>query len=202
MKIVVFEIEPWERAAFAPFEEEHDGVCTDAQLDAANVADFADADIIATFIYSRLNTEVLQQFPHLKLIATRSTGFDHIATDYCDQQGIAVANVPTYGKNTVAEHAFALLLALSHRLIDAADRTRRGDFSPQGLQGFDLMGKTRGVIGTGDIGEYGIRIARGFGMDVLAFDVKPRPALAAELGFRYVDMGELLASVAIITRHT
>lgn len=176
-------------------------VYSDAGLSAENADEYADADIISTFIYSELNRDVLKQFEQLDLIATRSTGFDHIDTDYCAEHGITVTNVPTYGKNTVAEHTFALLLALSHRLIDAVDRTRRGDFSPEGLQGFDLMGKTLGVVGTGDIGEHAIKIARGFGMEVLAFDVQPKPELASDLGFRYVEMSELLANAAIITLH-
>ncbi len=201
MKIVIFEVEQWERSAFEQFQPEHEVVYTDAGLSAENAGEYADADIISTFIYSELNRDVLQQFDQLQLVATRSTGFDHIDTDYCAEHGITVANVPTYGKNTVAEHAFALLLALSHRLIDAVDRTRRGDFSPEGLQGFDLMGKTLGVVGTGDIGENAIKIARGFDMDILAFDVKPRQELASELGFRYVEMSELLANADIITLH-
>lgn len=201
MKIVVFEVEQWERKAFDELQAEHELVFTDAELSADNAGQYADADIISTFIYSKLNAAVLQQFKQLKLIATRSTGFDHIATDYCEQNGITVANVPTYGKNTVAEHAFALLLAISHRTIDAVDRTRRGDFSQQGLQGFDLRGKTLGVVGTGDIGEYAIRIARGFGMPVLAFDVKPKAELAEELDFRYVELPELLANADVVTLH-
>jgi D-lactate dehydrogenase len=81
---------------------------------------------------------VLEQFDDLKLIATRSTGFDHIAVDYCREQGITICNVPSYGDNTVAEHVFGLLLAISHNIVEAVDRTRRGDFSLSGLRGFDL----------------------------------------------------------------
>jgi D-lactate dehydrogenase len=201
MKIVVFEAEQWEQSAFAQFEQMHEVVFSAEALSAENAGQYADAAIISTFIYSQLDRDVLQQFSRLKMIATRSTGFDHIDTDYCAEQGVTVANVPSYGKNTIAEHAFALLLALSHRLIDVVDRTRRGDFSSKGLQGFDLRGKTIGVIGTGDIGEYAIRIAHGFGMEVLAFDVKPSHELASELGFRYVDLPELLANADIITLH-
>ena len=128
------------------------------------------------FIYSKLGRDVLEKLPALKLIATRSTGYDHIDTGYCAEHGITVSNVPTYGENTVAEHVFALLLAISHRLPEAITRARSGHFTPEGLEGFDLQGKTLGVIGTGNIGIHVIRIARGFGMKVLGFDVKPQAA--------------------------
>jgi len=101
----------------------------------------------------------------------------------------------------VAEHVFALLLAISHKMIAAVDRTRRGDFSLKGLQGFDLFGKTLGVIGTGSIGRSVIEIAKGFRMKVVASDVRPDEETASRLGFRYVGMDELLASSDFITRH-
>jgi D-lactate dehydrogenase len=137
----------------------------------------------------------------LKLIATRSTGYNHIDTHYCAERDIMVSNVPTYGENTVAEHVFALLLTISHRLREAMERARSGRFTPEGLEGFDLQGKTLGVIGTGNIGRHVIRIARGFAMQVLAFDVKPNSQLAAEMGFRYASMDELLAGSDIVTLH-
>jgi len=167
MKIVAFEIEPWEREAFAKLGEEHTLVLLETKLTAANAKDYADADVISTFIFSNLDKNVLEQFDHLKLIATRSTGFDHIAVDYCNTEGITVCNVPDYGDHTVAEHVFGLLLAISHNIVEAANRTRRGDFSLSGLRGFDLQGKTLGVIGTGSIGQCVIKIAKGFGMHVI-----------------------------------
>jgi D-lactate dehydrogenase len=139
--------------------------------------------------------------PHLKLIATRSTGFDHIDLDYCKQHNISVCNVPSYGENTVAEHVFALLLSISHRLIDAVDRTRKGNFTAEGLRGFDLNGKTLGVIGTGNIGRHVIKIASGFGMKVIASDLKPDRAFAEQLDFDYVSMRDLFAGADIVTVH-
>jgi D-lactate dehydrogenase len=193
MKIAIFEIESWERQAFESLRGGHDVVFENGKLDARSAAPHADAEIISTFIYSSLNPDVLGQFPKLKLIATRSTGFDHIDVDTCARRGIRVANVPIYGENTVAEHVFALLLAISHRLVDAVDRTRRGDFSLTGLQGFDLQGKTMGIVGTGTIGRHTARIARGFGMEVIAFDLEPDEAVARELGFEYLEFDELLS---------
>lgn len=132
---------------------------------------FQDADIISTFIYSELNEKTLSRFDRLKFISTRSTGVNHIDTDYCRKHHIAVSNAPAYGQNTVAEHAFALILALSRHTPEAVARTRSGSFSQKGLQGFDLKGKVLGVIGTGDIDKNVIRIAAGYQMEVLAFDV-------------------------------
>jgi D-lactate dehydrogenase len=201
MKIAIFEVEDWEKQAFEQFQNSHEVVYSDEPLGKQNAGDYSDADIISTFIYSDLGCEVIEQFDRLKLIATRSTGFDHIDLDECKKTDVVVSNVPSYGENTVAEHVFALLLAISHHIIPAVDRTRRGDFSQEGLQGFDLRGKTFGVIGTGDIGAATIEIARGFRMKVLAFDVKPDDELAAKLDFEYVDMDRLLGESDVISLH-
>ncbi|UCG82662.1 MAG: hydroxyacid dehydrogenase [Dehalococcoidia bacterium] len=201
MRIAVFELEQWERQAFKGLSSEHEIRFSRKTLRAVNADRHATADILSPFIYSDLSANVLKRFRHLKLVATRSTGFDHIDVEYCQERGITVCNVPTYGENTVAEHVFALLLTISHKMFDAIERTRKGDFSQQGLQGFDLRGKTLGVIGTGNIGICVIEIARGFRMQVVAYDVRPEYNLASELGFRYVRMEELLESADIITLH-
>lgn len=160
-----------------------------------------DAEILSVFIYSDLDAALLGKLPRLRMIATRSTGYDHIDVSFCREKGIMVCNVPTYGANTVAEHAFALILSLSRKIYPARERTIRGDFSFQGLQGFDLMGKTLGVIGTGRIGRHVIRIAKGFQMQVLAYDPRPDPSLAELLGFQYTDLNELLSRADVITLH-
>jgi len=201
MKIAIFEVENWECEMFSDLEAEHDLVYREETLTEDNAADVSDAEIVSTFIYSTLDPSVLDKLENLKLIATRSTGFDHIDVGYCDDNDVGVANVPSYGENPVAEHVFALLGAISHNLIDAANRTRRGDFSQQGLQGFDLKGKTLGVIGTGHIGAHAARIARGYDMEVIAFDVKPDHDLAEKIGFRYADMDDLLSAADIVTLH-
>jgi len=201
MKIVIFETEPWEQPAFDPLKEDHKVVLLETRLTEENAGKYKDADVISTFIYSVLNEQVLAKFKQLKLIATRSTGFDHIPLQFCRENNIVVSNVPEYGDSTVAEHVFGLLLALSHNLVEAVDRTRRGDFSLRGLRGFDLQGKTFGVVGTGSIGQHVIKIARGFDMEVIAFDVKPDQELAQEIGFEYVGMKKILQSSDIITLH-
>lgn len=201
MKIAVFEVEPREAAAFDALKSGHVLSLTEQPLSPDTAAGFADAEAVSVFIYSRLDRALLAKLPKLKLIATRSTGYDHIDLAACAERGIAVANVPSYGENTVAEHVFALLLAISHRLREATERARSGRFSPEGLEGFDLQGKTIGVIGAGAIGRHVIRIANGFGMTPIAFDVRPDPALAADLGFRYESLEELLARADVISLH-
>jgi D-lactate dehydrogenase len=201
MKIVAFEVEEWEKSAFAPLEDDHNLVLLEKKLTVENAGQFADADVISTFIYSDAGVDVLEQFDQLKLISTRSTGYDHISMAYCREKGITVCNVPSYGDKTVAEHVFGLLLAISHNIVEASNRTRRGDFSLQGLRGFDLEGKTMGVIGTGSIGAHVIQIAKGFGMSVVAHDLAPNHELAEKLDFKYLSMDELLSISDIISLH-
>lgn len=201
MRVVVFEAEGRERAAFDRLGDVHKVSFVADPLKAENASAFVDAEVVSTFVYSDLSRSVLEKLGSLKLIATRSTGYDHIDIAFCKEKGVAVANVPSYGENTVAEHVFALLLSLSHRLPEAMERARSGRFSPQGLEGFDLADKTIGVVGAGHIGRHVIRIAKGFAMQVVAFDVKPDQALARELGFRYLPFDELLAVADIVTLH-
>ena len=170
-------------------------------LDDKSIAQLADAEIVSPFIYSKLTAERLAKLPKLKMIATRSTGFDHIDMAECARRGITVCNVPFYGENTVAEHTFALILALSRKVHEAFVRVRAGNFSLDGLRGFDLKDKTIGVVGAGRIGLHVIRIARGFGMKVLAFDVKRDNFWAEVLGFEYAELDDLLGRSDIITLH-
>lgn len=201
MRIVVFETEEWEHGACLQLEPEHEVACTREPLDERTVADHADAEVVTTFVGSRLGGEVLDRLPRLRLIATRSTGYDHIDLGLCAARGITVCNVPDYGDHTVAEHAFALLLAVSRRLVEAVERTRRGDFSTARLRGFDLRGRTLGVVGTGRIGRRAIGIAKGFGMEVIAFDTCPDDAAARFLGFRYAPLERVLAEADVLTLH-
>ncbi len=160
------------------------------------------ADILSVFIRSNCGEEELEKWAELDYIATRSTGFDHIELDYCRRNKIEVSNVPTYGDNTVAEHTFALILSLSRKLYQAVQCTRNGDYSDcDDLRGFDLRGKTLGVIGAGNIGKHVIKMARGFGMEVLAFDVNRDHFIADLLGFEYVKLDEIFTAAEIISLH-
>ena len=158
-------------------------------------------EILMLFIHSTVGREQLEAMPNLRFIATRSTGYDHIDLEAAAERDIPVSNVPAYGENTVAEHAFALILALSRKVHHAWTRTQRGDYALEGLRGFDLYGKTLGVVGAGAIGLHVIRIAKGFGMKVLAFDVNRNQLLADVLDFSYTDLDELLENSDIVTLH-
>ena len=201
MNVLIFEAQDWERDAAQRLAPAHAVRCLPGPLDSAIGDGFADVEVLSTFIDSELTAAALRPFAKLKLIATRSTGYDHIDLDYCRAAGISVCNVPDYGDPTVAEHTFALLLALARKVAEAVERTRRGDFSQAGLRGFDLAGKTLGVVGTGRIGRRVIQIAKGFGMSVIAFDAYPDPGLEASLGMRYAPLPELLASCDVLTLH-
>lgn len=168
-----------------------------ALIDAATVAD---CEVLSVFVHSPVTAATLAALPSLKLVATRSTGYDHIDLDACRQRGIAVCNVPDYGSRTVAEHAFALLLAVARRLMRATTRVRRGEFGSDGLRGIELAGKTFGVVGTGRIGAHAAAIARGFGMRVLATDPYPDTTLA-RAGVKYVALSVLLAQSDIVSLH-
>ncbi|HEX8997772.1 MAG TPA: NAD(P)-dependent oxidoreductase [Ktedonobacterales bacterium] len=156
---------------------------------------------LCVFIHSRVDAAALERFPALRGVATRSTGFDHIDLAACAARDIVVSTVPRYGENTVAEHTFALILDLSRNVHKAYARTAAGDFRLEGLMGFDLKGRTLGVIGVGSIGLHVIRIARAFGMRVVAYDVRPSPLMAEVLDFTYASLEDTLAQADIVTLH-
>ncbi|MDD3857502.1 MAG: NAD(P)-dependent oxidoreductase [Methanoculleus sp.] len=156
---------------------------------------------IGVFVMSRVTRGVLDRLPDLEVIAAMSTGFDHIDFVACRERNIAVCNVPRYGDTTVAEFAFGLILALARKFRPTFERTDRGDFSRVGLQGMDLAGKTLGLIGTGRIGSHLARIAHAAEMEVIAYDLRPNPALTEEYGVRYMDLDELLRQADIISLH-
>lgn len=199
MKMAFFEIKGWERNIFRRLLKGHSLEFYNEPLTKENVEKIKDADIVSVFIYSFIDKDILDKLPNLKQIATRSTGFDHIDLDACERRGIIVCNVPYYGENTVAEHTFALILALSRNVHKAYMKTTRRDFSIDGLKGFDLKGKTLGVVGAGFIGLNVIKIAKGFDMDVLAYDVNQNKMLAEVLGFKYISLDELLGQSDIIS---
>jgi len=201
MKIAILETKPWEKKFFNKALKGHDLEFIKEPIDATNVETAKDCDIISTFIASKVNSEIINKLPKLKMVATRSTGFDHIDVKACKDKNITVCNVPFYGENTVAEHAFALILTLSRNIHKSYLRTTRGDYTIEGLKGFDLRGKTLGVIGAGHIGLHLIKMGRGFDMKVLAFDNNKNDFQADVLGFKYVSLEELLKNSDIISLH-
>ena len=160
-----------------------------------------DTEVLSVFISERIDSPFLDAHPLIRLIATRSTGCDHIDLDACASRGVTVVNVGDYGENTVAEHTFALVLALSRRLRDSEQAVRTGRFSRERLRGFDLRGKTLGVIGAGRVGLHVIRIGIGFGMHVIAYDERPHPFYSELLDFHYVPFEQLMRESHVVTLH-
>lgn len=202
MKIAFFEIEGWEepliKAAF-PGEEVFVSKNKVTQLCLPETNSF---DAVSVFVDSRIDAAVLECFPNVKFIATRSTGYDHIDLAECKKRGVAVAFVPGYGDNTVAEFAFGLILNLSRKIYQGIDQIKEtGSFSLIGLRGRDLKGKTLGIIGTGRIGKEVIKIAKGFDMNIAAYDPFPDADYAARMGYAYWQLDEVLAGSDIVTIH-
>ena len=160
-----------------------------------------EAEVLSCFIRSKVTEGLLDECPQLRLVATRSAGFDHVDLAACRDRGVTVCNVPQYGENTVAEHTFGLILNLSRHICAASGRVRSGDLSIEGLLGFDLYGKTLGVIGAGRIGLHVIRIGRAMNMRVLAYEVQPYPLLAEVLGFEYADLDRVLRESDVVSVH-
>ena len=200
MKIGFFETEDWEKTYLAKALASHQFVFNSKSLTVETTSDAMDCDALSTFIYSSLMGDVLAHFPNLKLIATRSTGYDHIDLDYCKKNGVTVCNVPTYGINTIAEHTFALILALTRKLIPSVDRTRRGNLALDGLQGSELAGKTLGIIGFGHIGKRVAELAVAFRMNVVVYTRHPDPSLTTT-SVQFVDLPTLLGASDIVSLH-
>jgi D-lactate dehydrogenase len=200
VKIAFYEVEDWERNYLtAGALASHDLTFSPQPLPVDASAE--EVEVLSVFIHSSVSAERLAAFPRLRLVTTRSTGYNHVDVEACRARGVPVCNVPYYGENTVAEHTFGLILALSRKIHMAYQRTSRLDFSLEGLRGSDLKGKTLGVVGAGAIGLHVIRIANGFGMDVVAHDLREQHLLAEVLGFEYVSLEELLRRSDVISLH-
>jgi len=202
-KIAFLETTDWEKEMLKKYPEFLQMI--DLYPEALNldkISKLKDYEIISCFINSQFSKEVIEKLPNLKMIATRSTGFDHLDINTCKEKGILVANVPSYGSHTVAEFTFGLILCLVRKIYDSYHRVREtGSFNLEGLKGRELFNKTIGVIGTGRIGTNVIKIANGFEMKVLAYDKYPNEQLSQELSFQYVSLEKLLADSDIITLH-
>ncbi len=207
MRIAFFDLEPGqdayllEKVAQLGLSEQVHAEFHQDHLEPETCARYRDVDAVAVFVWTKVSRTIIEQLPNLKLVLTMSTGYDHIDIEACRERGIVVCNVPHYGENTVAEHTFALILALSRKIRQAQGWLMHPNRSIAELRGFDLYGKTLGVIGAGNIGLHVIRIARGFGMRVLAHDARPYPLLAEVLGFTYTDLPTLLRESDIVSLH-
>jgi D-lactate dehydrogenase len=201
MKATFYEVKDWERVYLQERLKDWSLYFDPAPLNGVEAANGHDAECLSVFIYSPLNESALAKFPCARMIATRSTGVDHIDLQACRHRGIIVSSVPSYGENTVAEHTFALILMLSRKVHQSWNQVQAGHLERAMLTGFDLQGKTLGVVGAGRIGLHAIRIGRGFGMRVLTHDVRRDPFLADLLGFSYATLDTLLAESDIVSLH-
>lgn len=176
-------------------------ISTALTLDTVQAADGAKA--VCVFVNDTCDEAVIQELAArgVELIALRCAGFNNVALEACRQYGLGVVRVPEYSPYAVAEHTVALMLMLNRRLHLAYQRNRAGYFVLEGLIGFDMRGKTVGVVGTGRIGRCTIDILLGFGCRILAWDKYPNHELAARENVRYVELDQLLAESDVITLH-
>ena len=203
MKIKLFESSKTEEIVWQEMFAGAEIAIFEEKLTKENIDKAKDADVLCVFTNSLVTKEVIDSLPNLKSVVTRSTGFDHIDVAYADSKNIKVSNVPAYGSETVAEFTFALILTLSRKMReDAVGLKKDGDYTvlPE-MQGFDLNGKTLGVVGTGKIGKNVVKIAHGFGMNVVAYDLYPDLNFAKENNFSYKTLPEVLTQSDIVTLH-
>jgi len=162
-----------------------------------------EAEIICTFIYSKITRQIIESLPNLKLIVTRSVGYDHIDLAAAKEKGIIVCNVPDYGSHVIAEYVFALLLSGLRHVVEGDERVEQEKkFYFSGLRGIALKGKNLGIIGTGKIGRNVARIASsGFLMNVFAYDPYPDKNIALEYHFSYTDLETVWEKSDVITLH-
>lgn len=205
MKVTFFGIQPYDRVSFDRANEAY-GLEFNyhrSHLNRNNIALAQGADAVCIFVNDQADAETIRGLARLgvRLIALRCAGFNNVDLKEAARCGIPVVRVPAYSPYAVAEHAVALMLTLNRKIHRAYWRTRDGNFSLHGLLGFDMRGKTAGIIGTGKIARVLIRILQGFGMEVLAYDIYPDEAYASREGIRYVSLNELYGASDVISLH-
>ncbi|HSK91857.1 MAG TPA: 2-hydroxyacid dehydrogenase [Euzebyales bacterium] len=204
MRIAFFNTKPYDETSFhaANVDHGHELVFLEARLTRRSAPLAAGFPAVCAFVNDDLGAPVLEQLAShgTSLVALRSAGFNHVDLRVAADLGVRVVRVPAYSPYAVAEHAAGLVMTLNRHIHRAYNRVREGNFSLVGLLGFDLHGKTVGVVGTGTIGTVFARIMTGFGCRVLAFDPYPNPEFE-QLGAEYVTRAELFARSDIIALH-
>src|SRR5436190_11914932 len=204
MKVAFFSAKAYDRASFGAVNAHygHQLVFLEAHLNSQTAPLAAGCAGVGAFVNDHVDAPTLDVLAHVgvRLIALRSAGFNNVDLNRAEERGLVVARVPAYSPYAVAEHAVALVLALDRKLTRAYARVRDGNFALDGLSGFDVHGRTVGIIGTGRIGAIFARIMRGFGCRLLAFDRLQNEECLA-LGVKYVDLATLFAEADIISLH-
>lgn len=205
MKVAVFSQKPYDREFLqaANAAHDHELVFFEVQLNPSTAALASGFPAVCAFVNDCLDAAVLETLAAngTRLIALRCAGFNNVDLTAADRLGLAVTRVPAYSPYAVAEHAVALMLTLNRKTHRAFNRVREGNFALDGLLGFDLHGKTVGIIGTGKIGVCVARILNGFGCKLLAYDPYPNSA-CVDLGVEYVELPALLQQSEVITLHS
>lgn len=205
MRIAVFDTHSYDRQSFDEANRAfgHDLRYFESRLSLETVALARGFEGVCVFVNDQLNRPVLEALKAggTRLVALRCAGFNNVDVAAAEELDLPVVRVPAYSPYAVAEHTVALLMSLNRKIYRAYARVREGNFSLSGLVGFDVHGKTVGVIGTGKIGAVFARIMKGFGCRVLAHDQYPNPELVDEIGLEYVPLDELLESADILSLH-
>jgi D-lactate dehydrogenase len=204
MRVAVFSTKPYDRQFLdaANASARHELAYLEPRLTLETAALTRGVTAVCAFVNDALPAEVLEALAAggIRLVALRCTGFNNVDLAAARKLGLTVARVPEYSPHAVAEHAVTLVLALNRNIHRAYARVREGNFALEGLLGFDMKGRTVGVVGTGRIGAAFARILAGFGCTILAVDPAPDAACIAA-GVRYVELPELLAASDIISLH-
>jgi D-lactate dehydrogenase len=204
MRVAIFSTKPYDRAFLSEANARHGHELTffEPRLAPETAVLAAGYDAVCAFVNDRLDVGVLNALAGggIRTIALRCAGFNNVDLEEAARLGLAVVRVPAYSPYAVAEHTIGLILALNRKLARANARVHEGNFALDGLLGFDLHGRTAGIVGTGQIGAVVARILHGFGCRLLAFDPVRNPE-CAQLGVAYVDLPELLAASDIVTLH-
>jgi D-lactate dehydrogenase len=204
MRVAVFSSKPYDVDSLRAANEGHDHelLFLEPRLTPATVSLARGCDAVCAFVNDNLDASVLQSLSEegVRMVALRSAGFNHVDLATARRLGMTVARVPGYSPFAVAEHAVGLILALNRKIHRAYNRVRENNFALTGLLGFDVHGRTVGVVGTGQIGTEFARIMVGFGCRVLASDPHPNER-CRELGVEYVELAELLAESDIVALH-
>ncbi|MEI7577767.1 MAG: 2-hydroxyacid dehydrogenase [Armatimonadota bacterium] len=173
------------------------------RLNTETASSVEDSSAVCVFVNDKLDRPCLEQLARsgVRMVALRCAGFNNVDIAVAKQLDIAVTRVPAYSPHAVAEHAVALLLTLNRKIHRAHNRVREHNFALEGLVGFDLFGKTVGIVGTGKIGRAAAQIFRGFGTEVVAYDPFPMEGWAQDIGVQYVQFSELLSRCDIVSLH-
>jgi len=203
--VAFYDTKPYDRIYFEP-EAEKNGVTLhhhDFRLSASTAASAAGAQAVCVFVNDSLDRACLELLDSMgiKLVSLRCAGFNNVDIAAAAELGITVTRVPSYSPHAVAEHTVALLLALNRKIHRAYNRVREQNFSLSGLVGFDLYGKTVGIVGTGKIGRITAQIFRGFGCRVLAHDLEPDQEWAAGHGIEYAGLETLYEQSDVLSLH-